>query len=82
MKPAELEQLKQKLLTLKAEILSEGDVDAEPTGKDPTEVTDEGCVCSFEAHGQSGLVGRGVFVQRYVPRGKLEAAARQRLHGG
>ena len=41
MKPAELEQLKKKLLELKSEILAEGDVNAEPTGKDPTEVTDE-----------------------------------------
>jgi fluoroacetyl-CoA thioesterase len=47
-----------------------------------TEVTDDECVCSFEAHGPAGVVGHGVFVQRYVPRGKLEAAARQRRHGG
>ena len=47
-----------------------------------TQVTDQECVCEFEARGPSGLVGQGVFVQRYVPRGKLEAAARQRRHGG
>jgi DnaK suppressor protein len=40
-KPRELEAMKEKLLALKAEILADGDVEAPPTGKDPTEVTDE-----------------------------------------
>jgi DnaK suppressor protein len=40
-KPRELEHMREKLLALKTEILAEGDVGAEPTGKDPTEVTDE-----------------------------------------
>jgi DnaK suppressor protein len=40
-KPRDLERLKDKLLALKAEILSEGDLNIEPAGKDPTEVTDE-----------------------------------------
>jgi DnaK suppressor protein len=40
-KPRDVTRLKEKLLALKAEILSEGDLQAEPAGKDPTEVTDE-----------------------------------------
>jgi DnaK suppressor protein len=37
----ELDRLKDKLLALKSEILAEGDLELEPTAKDPTEVTDE-----------------------------------------
>jgi DnaK suppressor protein len=40
-KPRDVDRLKEKLLALKAEILSEGDLNIEPAGKDPTEVTDE-----------------------------------------
>jgi RNA polymerase-binding transcription factor len=39
--PRDLTRLKEKLLALKAEILAEGDVNIEPSAKDPTEVTDE-----------------------------------------
>ena len=42
-----------------------------------TEVTDHRCGCEFEVHGPAGVVGRGVFVQRYVQRGRLSAAARK-----
>lgn len=41
MKPRDVDRLKEKLLALKAEILSEGDLNIEPAAKDPTEVTDE-----------------------------------------
>lgn len=47
-----------------------------------TDVTDRECVCEFEVHGPGGVVGSGVFVQRYVPRGRLSPAARQRDEGG
>jgi DnaK suppressor protein len=40
-KPRELTRFKDKLLALKAEILAEGDLNIDPAGKDPTEVTDE-----------------------------------------
>ena len=42
-----------------------------------TEVTDHRCGCEFEVHSPAGVVGRGVFVQRYVQRGRLSAAARK-----
>lgn len=41
MKPRDVDRLKEKLLALKAEIIAEGDLNIEPAGKDPTEVTDE-----------------------------------------
>jgi DnaK suppressor protein len=40
-KPRDVTRLKDKLLALKTEILAEGDLHIEPSGKDPTEVTDE-----------------------------------------
>jgi len=47
-----------------------------------TRVNDDECACDFEVHGPAGLLGQGVFVQRYVRRGRLEAAAKQRTEGG
>jgi DnaK suppressor protein len=41
MNPRDVVRLKEKLLALKVEILAEGDLQIEPSGKDPTEVTDE-----------------------------------------
>jgi len=41
MSPREIVRFKEKLLALKAEILAEGDLQIEPSAKDPTEVTDE-----------------------------------------
>ena len=36
-----------------------------------TGVDERQCTASFEVLGESGVVGRGTFVQRYVPRGRL-----------
>jgi predicted thioesterase len=47
-----------------------------------TEVTDRETVCEFEVTGPAGLVGRGTFVQRYVPRGRLAAEAKHHAEGG
>jgi predicted thioesterase len=47
-----------------------------------TDVTDGETTCEFEVVGSAGLVGHGVVVQRYVPRGRLAAAARQRIKEG
>ena len=41
MNSRDVTRLKDKLLALKAEILAEGDLQIEPSAKDPTEVTDE-----------------------------------------
>ena len=46
-----------------------------------TDVTDRACVCEFEVHGPAGLVGRGVFVQRYLPRGRLSPPVRNHEEG-
>jgi len=35
------------------------------------EVDERSCTVDFEARGPAGVVGRGRFVQRYVPRGRL-----------
>jgi predicted thioesterase len=45
------------------------------------EVTDRDTTCEFEVIGPGGLVGHGAFVQRYVPRGRLAAAAKQHTEG-
>ena len=37
----DLDRYRDKLLALKTEILAEGDLEIEPSAKDPTEVTDE-----------------------------------------
>jgi fluoroacetyl-CoA thioesterase len=36
-----------------------------------TDVDDRQCTTQFEVHAEVGVVGRGTFVQRYVPRGPL-----------
>ncbi len=36
-----------------------------------TEIDDRRCTVEFRVHGLAGVVGRGTFVQRYVPRGRL-----------
>lgn len=35
------------------------------------DVDEQRCVAEFEVRGPAGVVGRGTFVQRYVPRGGL-----------
>lgn len=44
------------------------------------DVTDAGCVCAFEVTGPGGVVGSGEFEQRYIPRGRLKAAAAERAN--
>jgi fluoroacetyl-CoA thioesterase len=36
-----------------------------------TDVDDRQCTTAFEVTGRAGVVGRGTFVQRYIPRGRL-----------
>jgi len=47
-----------------------------------TAVTDGECRCEFEVTGPRGVVGRGRFVQRYLPKGRLEGAAKRHGEGG
>ena len=40
-----------------------------------TDVDERQCSVRFEVLGEAGVVGRGTFVQRYVPRGRLSGNA-------
>ena len=42
-----------------------------------TDVDEDACTVAFEVRGQAGVVGRGVFVQRYVRRGALQGVDRE-----